>query len=287
MEGLLLVLVPLTLATMILVGLAMFVDVALLGGDRIVEERERLARLWRPPYVAGSELLGWARETGASMARKLLSERGEGTPVATDLSARLHEGATRAMLPQVSDREIRRPVGCPEGGQGTIGVTALEAMEIAEYIRTKLPGKRGAEILQGALESCADLREADGWGDAPPPPCALQGDDGHCLTYRTRPLRCRALHAVSIARSLDAGSTGGNEQRRDSLRAKTIVEGVEEGWVRALGEAGLDGNLYELNSALAVALTTPDVLERWSAGEGIFDDCLAGPSSSFQRDLPR
>lgn len=280
MEGSLLVLVPIALLVMTFVGVAMFVDVALLGGDRIVEERERLARLWRPPYVMGRELLGWARETGASMARALLSEHGKDTSV-TEVSARLHEGATRAMLPEASDRHVRRRVACPEGGQGTIGVTALEAIEIAEQIRKKLPKKRQARLLAEALEASADLRNVDGWGDTLPPPCALQGEDRCCLTYQARPLRCRALHAVTICRYLDDGAHGHGGPGPDAFRAKVVAEGVEEGWIQALGEAGLDGNVYELNSAVAVALTTPDVVTRWAEGEGVFDDCLPGPSSAF------
>jgi hypothetical protein len=66
-----------------------------------------------------------------------------------------------------------------------------------------------------------------------------------------------------------------------SSHARLVAEGVEEGIVRALEEAGLDGKVYELNSALAVALDMPDVAERWAAGEDVFATCLPSPESAL------
>jgi hypothetical protein len=49
-----------------------------------------------------------------------------------------------------------------------------------------------------------------------------------------------------------------------------IAEGIEIGVTRALKAAGSSANVYELNSALATALETPDAAERWAARENVF-----------------
>ena len=43
---------------------------------------------------------------------------------------------------------------------------------------------------------------------------------------------------------------------------------------RALKSAGLDANIYELNSAVATALEIPDAAERWARGEDVFRKTL-------------
>lgn len=137
MEGLILLLVPVALLSLAVMAAWMFVDVTFLGGDRKVATRERTSRRWQPPYIGGRELVAWARDTARTSAQRILA-RSPRASTLTDLTDELHEGATRAMLPQLRAHELRRPLSCPEGGQGEIGVTALEALAIAERIRTTL-----------------------------------------------------------------------------------------------------------------------------------------------------
>ena len=56
-----------------------------------------------------------------------------------------------------------------------------------------------------------------------------------------------------------------------------MAQGIEIGMIRALKSAGLDSNLYELNSALVTALENPDAEERWARGENLFHDPLPVP----------
>ncbi len=51
---------------------------------------------------------------------------------------------------------------------------------------------------------------------------------------------------------------------------QTVAQGIEMGLTRALKSAGLDANIYEINSALATALGSPDAAERWANGERVF-----------------
>ncbi len=67
-----------------------------------------------------------------------------------------------------------------------------------------------------------------------------------------------------------------------TAHARVVAEGVEEGLVRALDMAGIDGNVYELNSAVAAALRTPEAARRWLDGEAGFADCQPAPSSALE-----
>ena len=56
-------------------------------------------------------------------------------------------------------------------------------------------------------------------------------------------------------------------------QAQTIARGAEVGLSRGLGSAGLDGTIYELNSALVTALDVSDAAGRWSKGLPVFESC--------------
>ena len=58
----------------------------------------------------------------------------------------------------------------------------------------------------------------------------------------------------------------------ESRHEQIVAQGIELGLRRALKSSGLDANIYELNSALATALETPDAAERWAKGEELFQN---------------
>jgi hypothetical protein len=188
----------------------------------------------------------------------------------------VEEGAVRAMLPLAHQAELERVVPCPATGQGTIGLTAPEVLAIADYVRKHLTRAEQERIRKVAAENSETIRARPA-NDAglPPLPCPLQGPDNVCLAYAARPLYCRPLHARSVAGGMgtrsvhvadsSAESPDGNQHER------SITQGVELGLTRALQSAGLDAGVYELNSALAKALATPDAATRWANGERLFD----------------
>lgn len=273
MEGLVMTLIPLVFLLTLIVAVGMFVDVAFFDGGRIAAERERLARLWEPPYVKGRELLVWARERGAAMAGALLSRASDDGSTRRTVDE-LHTGATLAMLPHVSRRDARKVIACPEGGQGAIGVTTPEVLDLVAWIRANLPRRQQQAILERARSFSDGDRPVP---SAPPAGCALQGDDCVCVAYAARPLRCRPFHAASILSSTLGLSS--EAETTDRARARVVADGVEEGWGRALSASGRDGRVYELNSALALALDAPDLTRRWAEGEAVLAGCTPAPQS--------
>jgi Fe-S-cluster containining protein len=118
--------------------------------------------------------------------------------------------------------------------------------------------------------------------------CGLLGDDGLCQVYAARPLVCAGVFSLSrTACELAATHNDPASQRVPLDRpAKAWTMGISGGLQRALVEAGLDGNLYELNSAVLRALQTPDVAARWLAAEDVFAGCICTDAHSPPRLAP-
>jgi len=229
---------------------------------------------WLPPFLQGEALRNWAATTAERLANERLAGKRTGK-TATQLAAEVETGAMHAMLPTAAPAELERIIACPEAGQGMIGVTAPEALSIADFLRKNRSRDEQQRIYEMALENARIIaaRKHDE-NDAPVPACPLSGPGHVCCTYGARPLRCRPLHAISIAKDLERGRTQGAGLQAvapgDAGHEQTVAQGIELGVTRALKSAGLDADVYEINSALATALGTPNAAERWAGGENIF-----------------
>jgi Fe-S-cluster containining protein len=155
-----------------------------------------------------------------------------------------------------------------------IGITAPEAIALADYIRRNLPNTEAKRIHDLALQNSKiiDGNHEHRRGDEIP--CALLSGQCLCLTYAARPLQCRPLHARMIGRELGLGIADAESRNPPTESPVRAIElGLEAGLVEELDDAGLDANSYELNAALVVALDTPDVANRWLKGENVFAGC--------------
>ncbi|MBI3415797.1 MAG: hypothetical protein HY043_10865 [Verrucomicrobia bacterium] len=231
---------------------------------------------WLPPFLGGKALRDWAATAAEQLAQKRLAGKRSGE-TASQLAMEIEEAAMHAMLPLVEPADLKRIVACPETGQGRVGVTAPEALAIADYIRKNKSRAEQKRIYDLAVENAKKIASRKAC-DGTPHPCALQGGDHVCCVFAQRPLRCRPLHAISVAKEMsrhDAPPAHSPAQAPDEPRHERIVaEGIEAGVTRALKSAGLDANIYELNSALATALENPDAAERWARGEDVFHNAL-------------
>lgn len=261
-----------------LMMLAFFVVVKFLP-ESFLGAPVRTVLSWLPPFVGGDALRAWAAKNSEELtATRLAGKRDAET--ANRLAAAIEEGAMQAMLPMAGLSDLERIVACPESGQGIIGVTAPEALTIAAYLRKNCSPNERQRIFEMAAENAKQIASRQpGETAAPPLPCPLQGGGHVCCVYESRPLRCRILHAMDIAKHLGGHdeSTAGSPSRisAETGHEQTVAEGIEIGVTRALKSAGVDANVYELNSALATALEQPDAAERWARGEAVFHTPLA------------
>lgn len=268
--GLLLALLFQVLLIVVLIAIGLLLPESLLG------EPARSVLKWVPPFLGGKALRDWAATTAEQLAQKRLAGKRTGE-TASLLAMEMEEAAMHAMLPLLEPRELERIVACPEKGQGHVGVTAPEALAIAAHIRKNKSRAEQERICESAVENAKKIASRAP-GDQTPHPCSLQGPDHVCCVFALRPLRCRPLHAISVAKEIGqrAGqptpsATGATKEPRHE---EIVAQGIEAGMARTLKSAGLDANIYELNSAVATALEIPDAAERWARGEDVFRQTL-------------
>jgi hypothetical protein len=238
---------------------------------------------WLPPFIRGETLRQWAATTTEQLAQRRLDGERTGE-MAAQLAREVEEGAMRAMLPMSESAELNRVVACPKDGQGVIGVTAPEVLAIAEYVRKKLPHAEQERIFKLAVANAEKLiAGTPGEIRLPIFPCPLLGENQVCCVYAARPLRCRPLHAISIARGSgqrgEACPCSPVDAPEEYRHAQTVAEGVAIGLSKAIEAARLSTKIYELNSALAVALDQPDAAERWAGGEDVFAHAVGVPTA--------
>jgi Fe-S-cluster containining protein len=168
-------------------------------------------------------------------------------------------------------------------------VTPLEALLVAEHLHEHVSAPRLVNI-RARLRANAARRAAMTAEERSSTRlrCGLLSDEGLCQAYAARPLVCAGVFSLSRDACESAASNPELAAQKVPLDrpAKAWTMGVSGGLQRALVDAGLDGNLYELNSVVLCAVETPDVAARWLRGEDVFADCVCTDAHSPPRRLP-
>jgi len=171
--------------------------------------------------------------------------------------------------------------------QYDIGTTPFEVLHIAAVILESYSDAERDQLQErlSAAESQKQQQPIEDWGLAKFP-CPLLVDE-QCSVYEIRPFVCRAMNSYDGDRC---------RMNRESPRnvssvpvyshqydiAKFSRTGIQQG----LSEVGLQNDILELVPALRIALTTPDALIRWLAGERVFDEAVSRlPPRSGQLQL--
>jgi Fe-S-cluster containining protein len=156
-----------------------------------------------------------------------------------------------------------------------VSVTAPEVFALVAYLENSAPQAVRERVKARAAELAQDPRifSSDAKAEAHIP-CAMLTEQGGCSVYAARPLTCRgynALDSESCRRMLDDDQefVASNEAWARECAAESL------GFLAAIGDAGLPAELLELTSALHIALSEPNALQRWLAGEPIFAASLA------------
>jgi hypothetical protein len=249
------------------IGLVALLHVAFSGSPELQDNSS-----WQPPLARRNDLLAWAAGmANAVAARRLQGPRGKDT--ARQLATEIYQGSSDAISHSPGAALPLKP-HCTSGRQQLIGVTAPEALTIADALCASR-GKR--EVKQIHDVAAANAAAADGLDQEQHRQarraCPLLSLDSTCVVYEARPVRCRGCCPLVGKRA----SLDGADENSDACdpNADAIGRGAAEGLSRALGAVGLDADIYELNSALATALETPNAAQRWANGERIFTGCHA------------
>jgi len=170
-----------------------------------------------------------------------------------------------------------QPIACHSGCHWCchmkVSLTAPEIFALVDYLASQ-PEPLRTSIATRAAELSRDPRifSADAKVEARIP-CAMLSERGACQVYPARPLACRgynSLDAESCRRSLD-DDLEIVESNEPLLRDITAVA---LGLLAGIEDAGLPAELFELTSGLHIALSEPNALPRWLAGEAVFAAAL-------------
>jgi hypothetical protein len=157
-----------------------------------------------------------------------------------------------------------------------VACTIPEAFGIAAFI-----GERGPEALDRAAAAAQLLHDQsaslDDFGRVKTRlPCPLLVDQ-RCSVFELRPIACRAEY------SFDRGTCENfyfNFVFDEAIpHYDLMIEAHGQmllGYGRALERLGLDGGIVELGSALAIILRQTDTLDRYLAGERVFEAAKLG-----------
>lgn len=266
-----------SLAVLMLVAVAAF---ALMFWDVAFGVPERWTRhwpsaAWRLPNFDGQPLRQWA----ANLTRRVITRqtnlpRSAETPLA--IAAELEAGVNVALEQVGAARNAAPATTCPDTRPHYIPVTVPEVLVIADELQRKCPPAELHRIREVARANAlrARLTAPNEFADAGIQ-CPLHTQEGYCLTFLSRPIACRRLCPNCVGIGTD-GATVSPSTTHGELRALTddLHHGLSTGLSQGLHAAGLDGETYELNDALATALATPDAANRWLQGEPLFTHCV-------------
>lgn len=157
--------------------------------------------------------------------------------------------------------------GCAACCDLRVAATAPEILLIAQYIVATKPAFAGIGV-DLADRVARDAAITSGLDDerrlALRRPCPFI-EDGLCLIYRVRPLACRGHASFDKAACAEA-MAGLNNEALVSMPHFLVRCVVQNALLASLREAGLAWGLYELNSALNLALANPSAEAAWRAG---------------------
>ena len=189
-------------------------------------------------------------------------------------AVRAHEALDEEWRRSTARQDALQPAcsaGCSYCCHVHADATIPEILAVAAHLaRTRSP--EALEALEARLSRQAErvehLSDEERW--AAKIPCALLGEGGRCSIYEARPLRCRAFHSCSVDECRDAyaGREGAIVVTVPLL--ERAVDAVEDGYDRALADAGYSAEGFRLEIALLVALEDPEAAARWRAGEPAF-----------------
>jgi len=236
-----------------------FLDVAFADGT----ESWSSSRQWQPPLMRGSELRVWAAEMACIVTNKWLTKpRDKATAIG--IAAEVSQGANYAIAQ--SENSVRQLApNCPSCRQKMIGVTPPEALLIVETVRKTLSNQKVRRVRELSKQNTKIVANLDSEKyERSEVTCPLWDGNTSCMVFKTRPLQCRGWCS-------DPGKKG--DTKSLDVHAYAVGSGTEDGLSKSLQSSGLDGSVYELNSALTAALDMPAASEQWVKGNAVFEQC--------------
>jgi len=246
---------------------------------------ERLSRADRKRLLKDDE--AWLNRPLALPpdARALTAHARHLTLMLLDTQKKRRASMAAAYVGQIMDasmiKNARGPAACTKGCfyccKTYVSATGPEILRLAHALKGKEPKiarvTEAAERSKSIDQHCREIERII---------CPIL-EDKACSEYAPRPLVCRAVLSKSLEACLRIFEQNSGEilpYSDNTMDIRTYLVIVLQASLRL---AGLPHRHYEMNQALAVALTLPDAEERWLAGDNIFGHI---PVDSADNDEP-
>jgi hypothetical protein len=167
-------------------------------------------------------------------------------------------------VPQSANKIIACRKGCAHCCTQTVAVTAPEAFAVASLVR-KRPATVAAITAAAERTGKMALNERLTAGIM----CPML-EDALCSVYAGRPLGCHGFVSASLDACIATFTQGGKPDIPMPNDTVQLLHVCRMLMLVAMRLAGLNDAVYELNAALAVALSQADAETRWLRGEDVF-----------------
>jgi hypothetical protein len=174
-------------------------------------------------------------------------------------------------VPKQAEKMLACRKGCSHCCSQMVVITAPEAFYVAAQLRSR-PDAAAAVAAVARETGGLTLEQRLGKNIF----CPLLSET-ICTIYAGRPLGCRGFVSTSLEACLAAfvrGESPDIPMPNDSI---SVLYACRMLLLAALRLAGLTDGVYEMNSAVAVALSAKDAEARWLAGEDLFAGLQASP----------
>ncbi len=167
--------------------------------------------------------------------------------------------------------------GCSYCCYAWVGATAPEIFLLADAVRSAAKRSGGATVAS-IIDRCTmpaglDVQERFG----AKVPCALLVNDA-CSQHTNRPTMCRQVTSTDLAACIDEFE--GRDRGGDVPVSATFIDHARNSRIvlqAAIQASGRSARTYELNAALARALSAENSEHRWLAGEDVFAGIAQAP----------
>jgi len=234
--------------------------------DRRTLQRDDAPYLTRPLQISGDP------RSMAAHIRHVVHLLRSPTAKSPSADAMAHIAAVHdRTVPKGVEKLLACKKGCFHCCSQMVVISAAEAFAVAAEVRRK-PGMPAA-VTRVAQEAGGLTLEQRLGSDIF---CPLL-TDAICSIYPARPLGCRGFGSMNLDACLAAFTRGETPDIPTPTDAVSVLYACRMMLIAAQRLLGLDDGTYEMNSAVAAALTADDTEARWLAGEKVFAGVSASP----------
>lgn len=185
-------------------------------------------------------------------------------------NSRQRHDARIASAPDVNTLACR--AGCTWCCHFSVDVRAVEVFSILDFVERTLSAEEKARIYSEVRANSATLRDLDEMERMRHNVKCPFLSAGRCSIYTARPQTCRNYHATDVAGCQQSFEDPDNLEIDPEFAPLVYQAGGAhvDAFTRAMREAGYDTNVYELNCAIAAALSEPEARARFEAKRAPF-----------------